>query len=383
MLLGSQHPSSTSRRRGQGSVAFSVTQPRKEVLLAPWQFPVRETSGWSRVCNDVSLMSLIARLAALSIPPLWLSVVAVSALTACGGQPNDGSPLPASECVEVETSLVGVIPTVYTHKTWDETTRVLTAVRSAYPSFDKANFTSQWRYDSAGRLITFTSVSLGETTQEDWAYDDHKRVKERRLSYPPAPDLFSPSLAETWDGSSYDSHYDPAGHLIDSTEALLGDHSDVPGSIQWVYQEDDAGRCVARDSVENQLRAKEQRSYDPQGRLVQIQETSTTGSWITTRTYDDQGRLQTETSTRSMSAMPSPYIPDRSGTVTTSYAFNADGSETVTVEDETPAGKYDPHHVTQRRAACLAIDSAMAIPEDAHCQTNRDCRQSTTWGPHC
>jgi hypothetical protein len=271
---------------------------------------------------------------------------------------------PSDVCLEVETRPNIMIRTSYLRTTWDPALRILTVQESPSSTFATGISTLKWRYASEGRIIAYIGVE--QPFQHDYRYDEHENVVEFRLSYPQTPDLMTPSTAPTVIGWSYDHQYDAIGRLIGSIKTSSDGGAGDPAS-QRAYFEDGAGRCKRIESVSPDVPYLEQRLYDDAGRLSRIDAMQGSGTSAATRTeittYDDQGRIHRRSGTFSG---PAGYLG--SGTLTRTYDFAEDGSETITTNDDTTDVLSDRVVILTRSAACQAIDAAIGAPVDQRCR---------------
>jgi YD repeat-containing protein len=245
-----------------------------------------------------------------------------------------------------------------TRATWDPALRILTRETRSLPAAPQSVATLKWRYATEGRIIAY--IGVDQPFQHDYDYDEHANVVQFRLSYPGTPDLFTPSTAPTWIGTSYENQYSPAGRLAASTITTFGDGAGAPPARHRTFTEDDAGRCWRIESPDADSPYVETRTYDDRGRLVQIDAEQGATTSLTSVTYDDQDRILARSDTYSGTGHP--------GTVTTTYSYPADGSQIVVLDDGVTDIADYTHSTLTRTAACLAIDAAIGAPPDQRCR---------------
>lgn len=300
--------------------------------------------------------------------------LAVLACAACSGQSlgtpegrtaapdsgDDGTTVPAKECVEVRKSDNGVFQTT-TRRFWNAAERVLTATSSSGSGSDAATSTLKWRYRTDGQIIAYVGVE--QPFQHDYRYDDEGNRIDFVLSYPAAPDLMTPSSAEPWMGSAYDNEY-ADGRLVASTMSGYGAGQIGSPPSRTTFTEDAEGRCI---EVDGGAYGKRIIAYDAAGRVAQVVKTGATMGFCvnatTVLTYDAAGRILES----NMECSGGNSGPNNGGAQTTTHTYHADGSETVYyVDGLTDVG--DGRSTTTRTAACLAQDAALGEAQDSRCR---------------
>lgn len=257
-------------------------------------------------------------------------------------------------------------------ETWDATTRVHTRYANEKPD---SQIELAWHYDDQGRLLSY--VGIREPFQHDYQYDEHGNVKDFRLSYPGQPDLFVPSPAGTWMGTSYANEYSEAGRLRASTVTPYGPGETAPQVVHKTFAQDEQGRCVRAESKSDSVYSVETRSYDAAGRLATVHvEASPYAAFhsqckasTTTYTYDTDGRELSAT-TRCVDT------PDERPVFQTTHRYAADGSVTSeTLDFETDVGGegvtfegkavFAGRRVEKRSAGCAELDKAITASDQA------------------
>ena len=316
-------------------------------------------------------MPVIPRTAFLLLALAFTSHCAGKADTATGldGLGANGPSATTAACIEKTTYSDGTTAStsriIYTRKAWDASSRILTSESSSAADFSNLS-TLKWRYADEGRVIAYIGVE--QPFQHDYRYDEHKNVVDFRLSYPAAPDLMTPSTASTWIGTSYQNEYDTQGRLAASTVGDYGAGASAGAPSRKVFHEDSLGRCDVVETTTGTVVRRETRTYDGAGRLVGINVTVTGSTQYTycpndatTFTYDDQGRLTSESWSCGQTTSTSP---GDSGTI---YTYGADGSHQARRSSNTDVIS-ERVAVTERPAACLAIDAAIGSPSDSRCR---------------
>jgi hypothetical protein len=211
-------------------------------------------------------------------------------------------------------------------------------------------------------------------------YDTQGNENDFRLTYPPEPDVMTPSTASVYIGTEYRNEYDVQGRLTVSTQVPYGTAGS--GGSRSVFHEDAMGRCdrIETTRMANQpVQLVELRSYDDKDRIARVEITTTPAQIpyicpdsIRLTTYDEKGRV---TAVNTWCSRTTNGNVDRS----TTYVYEADGATTVefldftsdtpndTIPDSDGGSRSATHSFESRSAACAEIEAATTRMRDNRC----------------